>query len=598
MAIKLKINLIISIVIPSLFLAIFLGVITSSIPLNDSSQISVEDILEPKLVFKGNKEITEYYLPIKPDLISLNDSILVTYDLKGVCLYSGPSASLTLYSKDGSSYSVYLAEYGENCLNGEQSIVIPVDDFLINQSLKNIVQAKFSFWHPSLYELEIGDVAVFDSSSSLALNDDSMFAAVMKKIIKARATPRPTPKRVTRQQPVRNLPKPGAIPKPSLTISPILSIKPSISFRPSVSPTLSSSPLTTIRPSPTPYTIFVSSAQNTPNPSPIKTSTPTPSPTFIGAPSPTPVILTNQTVTPFWTIRSVSSMKETKDKICNQDPQEFINSWVGKATELGANYIAVETPYDNPSCGNALTYSEAWINMIHGKGLNVWHRHMPLAFEGIYDTSKDNSRDYLKQISDYIKANPTLFKAGDIFTPIPEPQNGGIKGVTYCPQNICMFDGAVSFNKWLRDAITQSELAFSSIGLGRKMKIGYYGFDGFVAWGDNNPDWDGILEDATIQAMGNITIDHYPEIVGDTMENDLNELQAKYPNTPIIIGEWGTITGGDTISQVLLSMKAAQRKNVIGFNYWHMGMGGNESIINDNFSNKAQFDSVKKLFSN
>lgn len=352
---------------------------------------------------------------------------------------------------------------------------------------------------------------------------------------------------------------------------------------------LPSSPIVTVAPTPTPISTIISTPAGSPIVTPSATATPIPT----LAPTPPPSGGSGSTA---WSIKSVSSMKETKDKICNQDSISFINSWIDKAVQLGANYIAVETPYDNPACGSSVAYTKAWVDAIHARGLYVWHRHMPLAFEGIYDVTKNSSINYLPLIADYIKTNPTFFKAGDIFSPIPEPQNGGISGITYCPQNICIFGSASIFNKWLRDAMTTSESAFGSIGLGGKMKIGYFGFDGFVAWGDNNPDWHGILEDSTVQAMGNITIDHYPEIVGDTMENDLNEIQTKYPNMPIIIGEWGTITGGDITAQVYKSMQAAIRPNVIGFNYWHMGMGGNEKLINDDFTNRANFDAVKSFF--
>jgi hypothetical protein len=357
-------------------------------------------------------------------------------------------------------------------------------------------------------------------------------------------------------------------------------------------PSTPSAPVTQT-PSVTPSAPSISVETTTPTPSPIVVETPLPTP------APAPVVTTPSTpsaTSRFWTIRSVSSMKETKDKICNQDSATFIDSWINKATEFPINYIAVETPYDNPSCGSSVAYTKAWVDAIHARGLNVWHRHAPLAFEGIYSVPKNKSLDYLNLISNYIKANPAFFKAGDIFTPVPEPQNGGIAGVTYCPENICIFADKAAFNKWLRDAITTSEAAFQSIGLGGKIKIGYYGFDGFVAWGDNNPDWEGILEDVTVQAMGNITIDHYPEIVGDTMENDLNELQAKYPNTPIIVGEWGTITGGDLVKQVNQSMQAALRRNVAGFGYWHFGLGGNEALVNDDMSARANFEAVKTFF--
>lgn len=289
-------------------------------------------------------------------------------------------------------------------------------------------------------------------------------------------------------------------------------------------------------------------------------------------------------------------MKETKDRVCGPRDPAYIEQWVQRARLLGANYVAIETPYDNPACGDSLAYTKLWVSVVRAHGLSVWHRHMPLAFEGIYNTPKNKSADYLAQISAYIKENSSLFASGDIFTPIPEPQNGGISGVTYCSEGTCMFNGAGHFNQWLRDAITISDLSFAGIGLGGKIKIGYFGFDGFVAWGDNNPDWEGILEDETIKKMGNITIDHYPEAVGDTMEHDLDELMARYPGIPIIIGEWGTITGGDIQGQVLKSMQAAKRPGVVGFNYWHMGMGGNESIIGDDFSAKAQYDEVQRFY--
>jgi hypothetical protein len=346
-------------------------------------------------------------------------------------------------------------------------------------------------------------------------------------------------------------------------------------------------------------------------PTPVATTAPSLAPTVFLTETPTPRASLSQalalTPTPtrsvessgsMWEIKSVSSMKETKDKICGQDNDTFIEKWVNRASELGANFISIATPYDNPSCGESVAYATHWVNAIRAKGLRVWHRHMPLAFEGIYNAPKSKD-DFLDLISNFIKNNRVLFAEGDIFTPIPEPQNGGIQGITDCSQGVCQFSGSQDFNKWLREAMDVSEKAFDDIGLGGKIKIGYFGFDGFVAWGDNNPDWNGILEDSTVSRMGNITIDHYPEEVGDTMDNDLSEVEARYPGTPIIIGEWGTITSGDAVHQINDSMGAAlNHKSVIGFNYWHMGMGGNESLINDDFSKKPQFETVQSFYKN
>lgn len=491
------------------------------------------EVLKTPLAISGDKNITANAQALAPGVLSGKQSLVLSYDLRGACLLNGPASALTLKAEDGRAYDVSLASYGQNCAFGEQVVRIPLSDFAVDQPMANMRSLETQFWYPTAFSLEIRDITAYQPVAEFLTNTtNNLLAATGFNL---------SPKKLEASR---------------------KSDKKLVST-PTVIPAVTATPISTVTPIPT----------STPIPPPTSTST-----------------------THIWSIRSVSSMKETKDKICNQDSASFIEAWIGKAIELGVNYIAVETPYDNPTCGSAVSYTKAWVDAIHVRGLNVWHRHMPLAFEGIYSTTKNASKNYLQLISDYIKTNPTFFKAGDIFTPIPEPQNGGIYGITYCPQSICIFSGAPAFNQWLRDAITTSESAFSSVGLAGKMKIGYYGFDGFVTWGDNNPDWDGILEGVTVQAMGNITIDHYPEIVGDTMENDLNELQAKYPTTPIVIGEWGTITGGDIASQVMTSMQAALRPNVIGFNYWHFGIGGNEALLNDGMTNKASFTAVKSFF--
>ncbi|MGI5826256.1 MAG: PA14 domain-containing protein [Patescibacteria group bacterium] len=335
----------------------------------------------------------------------------------------------------------------------------------------------------------------------------------------------------------------------------------------------------------------------TPAPTTEPTLAPTPLPT--GQPTTQPTLTPAPTVPPVssgsWEIQSVSSMKESKDRICDQRNQTFIDSWAAKAKELGANYVAVETPYDSPACGSSVDYTNKWVSAIRSQGLSVWHRHMPLAFEGIYDTPKQKG-DYFAMITSYIKNNKDMFREGDIFTPIPEPQNGGISGISHCAFGVCVFDNREQFNKWLRDAIDVSENAFKEIGLGGKMKIGYYGFDGFIAWGSNNPDWNGILEDATIQKMGNLAIDHYPELIGQTMEQGLREVMDRYPGVPIILSEWGSTGNTNLEQQVLDSMGAAKRMGVAGFNYWHMGMGGNEALVNEDFSHRSQFDEVQSFF--
>lgn len=342
-------------------------------------------------------------------------------------------------------------------------------------------------------------------------------------------------------------------------------------------------------------------ATPTPSPTAVPTITSSPPPTSIPA-TPTPTSIPSAKAasanTSSWGIQSIDAMKDTKDAVCSPRPIDWVNRWLDKAVELGANYVAISTPYDSPSCGDATAYAKEWVDAIRAHGLHVWHRHMPLAFEGIYNIQKSNSSTFLDLIKNYIMANKDFFKPGDIFTPIPEPQNGGIQGVTYCASSVCQFSSAAAFNQWLRDAMTTSTDAFSQIDLSGQVKVGYFGFDGFVTWGDNNPDWHGILEDATVAQMGNITIDHYPELVHETMSQGLQQLTAKYPHTPIVIGEWGTVTGGDTVTQIQTDMTAVKNdQNVIGFNYWQFGPSGSgEQLIDSNFNTLSGFSAVASFY--
>ncbi len=499
---------------------------------------AVELLSEP-WHFKARKELIFRDQQINPSDFRDKVSMRITYNLHGLCVL--PKYGSGIIFNRGikeTETMVSFFDYGKNCFEGDQVVEISLADFQGYSADKGINRISASFWYSTFYDVEIKSIQLLSAESS----SKSLVLAS-----KTERAPTKTP------MPTREVGR-----KPTNTIS--------------LSPTTVAA------------TTFIKPTVTTiPN---IPTTTPT-------VPTTTPIPAMKA-----WNILSVSSMKETKDKICGQDNQDFIDRWINKAVELGVNYIAIEQPYDSPACGDTLAYTQKWVASIRAKGLSVWHRHMPLAFEGIYDTQKRTDVDYIKMISDYIKANPTLFKEGDIFTPIPEPQNGGISGVSYCSFGVCIFKSAADFNLWLRNAMTASENAFATIGLAGKVKVGYFGFDGFIAWGDNNPDWNGILEDQTIAMMGNITIDHYPEIVGDTMENDLNELQARYPGVPVVIGEWGTITGGDVVRQVNTSMVAAKRTGVTGFNYWHMGMGGNEALIQSDFANNIHFPTVQSYFQN
>lgn len=338
----------------------------------------------------------------------------------------------------------------------------------------------------------------------------------------------------------------------------------------------------------------------TPISSPSPTLTVSPSPTLTPATTPTPTASPPAVTHGNWVIKSVDVMKYSKDAVCTPPTDAFIKTQVTKAKELGANYVAISTPYDNPACGNSLTLTRRWVDAIRAQGLNVWHRHMGLSFEGLYGVTKKYNDDYLQLISNYIISNPTLFREGDIFTPTPEPDTAGIGGVTACI-SVCAFRDNAEFNQWIRNAQLVSKLSFAQIGL-RNMKVGYYGTSGFIVFGENNRDWFGrsFLEQKTVEAMDNIIVmDSYPESYGGTMGKTLDDARRVWPNATFIIGEWGTITATSpqqASEQIKNTMEAAKRPYVIGFNYWNLGPSGNEGLLNNDLSNKPTFFDVQSFF--
>jgi len=407
-------------------------------------------------------------------------SLRITYDLHGTC-FGGGTASALIFDQNGWKY-VPLSNYGQNCLNGSQTVTIPLSAWVsagLNLS-QNVGTFHVRFWHGSAFTVDITSAILVD------------------------------------------------------------------------------------------------------------------------------------TIQPTWPIQAVDAMKATKDKMCNQHTQTFIDSWLDRAVEIGATHIPISTTYQDVTCNgqnvSAIDYTMKWVNSIRAHNLKVWHRHPNVKFEGNYNNSKHRSPDgyrHLKNITDFIALDatyPALLQAGDIFTPEAEPQNGGISGVTYCPQSYCQFSSTADFNEWLRLATLTTKLALQANDIA-DVKVGYWGFDGFLVWGNNNPDHLGTskIEAATVAAMDNlITIDHYPS-GGDSMATDLDEARAVWPNADFFIGEWGTI-GGGTNAQLEQAVNDAfgafaARSWIKGVNYWQFGPDGiGEPLINSDFSKRAHFDEVESFY--
>ncbi len=324
-----------------------------------------------------------------------------------------------------------------------------------------------------------------------------------------------------------------------------------------------------------------------------------------------------------------STMKQTKDMVRNPLSEHEIEIIVDKSVELGVTHVGIENPYDNPKGGNSVEYGRQWINIIRSRGLNVWHRHMPLRFEGIYDepkivTKKEYEKDdegklkldenmnpimkpdaYITQVGNFIRENPDLFVEGDIVTPIPEPQGPGVRGIN-CGEE-CMFDSVDDFNAWLVTLDKETKKALADIGQGGgRVKVVCCGFDGFIVWGDNNPDWIGksFLYEDTVAQLGAIAIDHYPQ-GGATLEEDLQEYRDQWPGVDVYLSEVGAIPRDGAPEEVkadaqMLADGIRAHKDIIkGVMYWHAA-GGREGLLEKKgakYVNRPPFEVFKELYS-
>ena len=297
-----------------------------------------------------------------------------------------------------------------------------------------------------------------------------------------------------------------------------------------------------------------------------------------------------------WEAQGVSTMKLSKDRVCDQLSHVEINLVASRAKELGATHLAIETPYDNPDCGSALIYTRNWVSAARAQGLNVIHRHMFTRMEGIYGQQKDPTLNYSQMIYDYIITNPDLFAAGDFVMPIPEPDNAGIRGFN-CGSG-CMFPDTATFNTFVRQIYGSTTQALAIINHGSDVQISCCSFSGFTAAGLDNPDWtDGILEQQTQLALGKvISLDHYPQS-GYTMAGDLAELHQIHPDWTVDMGEWGAIDTNNPVSVINASMTAAIQPWIRSFGYWHIGPEGTgEGLLDDNFDRLPAFYAVQDYF--
>ncbi len=298
---------------------------------------------------------------------------------------------------------------------------------------------------------------------------------------------------------------------------------------------------------------------------------------------------------PAWGLRSIDTMAMSKDRLRNQTPATAIRRELATDRSAGANTVAIEVPYDPASSYSPPVtpgYEATWVNTAHALGMHVWFRSHWNSWEGDYNFAKEtptttpgralgtaaavlsgqDTSSYLALTYHWILDHPSYFHNGDIFTPAAEPENAGI--APYC-QGPCMFASDAVYNQWLQDSMTVDRAAFANLGV--QVQVGYWGTSGWIAT-------HGYLSQATVQAMGVLSVDDYFQSPAALVAN-LAQIEATY-QVPLVVGEWGDIWDGGNqtlmVPEVNSVMAAVSRLNyVTGFNYFRdIGYSQGEGILN------------------
>lgn len=289
-----------------------------------------------------------------------------------------------------------------------------------------------------------------------------------------------------------------------------------------------------------------------------------------------------------WQIRSIDTIKTSRDlareKNLDSSYDENINSQVKEIKDLGANYIAIDTPYDT----EFIPYLKTWVNSARKYDLHVWFRGNWSSWEGWFNYPKNLTREkHLELTKNFILNNPDLFKDGDIFTACPECEYGG-------PGSPLATGDVEGFRKFMLEELPVMKNSFKQIN--KQVIVNYTSMNPDVA--------KKVLDESTVKALGNILVlDEYTKDV-DTFKNGLDYFIQKFQDAKIVVGEFGApipdINGqmtdseqSDFVNEILSFLHTSPE--VVGLNYW-VNTRGSTALFDNDLNPKPVAAVIKKYF--
>ncbi len=289
-----------------------------------------------------------------------------------------------------------------------------------------------------------------------------------------------------------------------------------------------------------------------------------------------------------WKYQCIDTMKTSRDRARNwQESKDLHNSITKQVTlikSLGANCIAIDTPYD----AEFKEYLTAWVSASRKEHLKIWFRGNFSGWEGWFDYPHTlTSEKLLRDTAIFIQANADLFEDGDIFTPAPEGENGG-------EFNQVEIDEYPAFRSFLSNEYIIAKHSFEKIG--KKVEVNWLSMNGGLARR--------MLDQETINATGNlVTIDHYIKTAPE-MSDYINYFYTKF-GAKVVIGEFGApipdINGSMTEDEQAKFIDSLffelykHRDKVEGINYWVL-YDSSTAIIHPDGSHLKAAAVVKKYF--
>lgn len=132
------------------------------VPTNTPEPVNEVELLpSPWVLQRSSGGAVEKYQGINQNALQGMDTIRVTYNMHGLCALGGDASAL-IFDQSGWQYAS-LSDYGQNCLDGIQTVEIPISHFGNLNPNASVGTMHTRFWNSTGFTVEIFSIVAFDS---------------------------------------------------------------------------------------------------------------------------------------------------------------------------------------------------------------------------------------------------------------------------------------------------------------------------------------------------------------------------------------------------------------------------------------------------